>query len=94
VSAGGGGDYGMGTAVVSDADLTDSTDVDLLAAQDRDPLADAFAATLGTAAGFDGSSAAKDVFLNGLVDDEDIAGTCTNLVSATCTITWINLGDD
>ena len=94
VTVGGGGDYGIGTAVVGDADLGDATDVDLLASTSVDPLVTATDAALAAAAGFDGSSTAKNMFLNGLVDDADIAGTCTNLVSGTITVTWVDLGDD
>lgn len=93
VTAGGGGDFGLGTVIVADADLTDATDVDLLASTSTDPLTTPVDAKLAAAAGFDGSSTAKDLCINQLVDDADIAGTVTNKLFGTITVTWVNLSD-
>ncbi len=93
----GSGDVGLGTAVVADADLGDTTDVDL---GPSTALTDPFVAGVGVAnvalaaaAPFDGTSTAKDAFLNCIIDDADIAGTETALFTGTWTLTWINLGD-
>ena len=93
ISGGAGGDYGIGTVIVAGTSLS-STYVDLGPSTSADPITNAVDVTLSAAVGFDGSATAKDANLNMLIDDADIAGTCTNLVSGTITITWTFLGDD
>jgi len=88
-----GGDWSFGTAIVSDADLTDATDVDLCPITSADPIAGTNSAQLAANAIFDGTTTAKDCNFNMIVDDADISGTVTNTIDATVTIHWINLGD-
>ena len=88
-----GGDYGIGTTIVSDADLGDTTDVDLCPATSIDPIGTAVGAALAASAHFDGTSSAKMVNLNLLIDDADIGGTEIVGMTGTVTLTWINLGD-
>jgi len=88
-----GGDVGCGTAVVSDGDLTDATDIDLCAAIDVDPINGDVHGQLAAAAQFDGTSTAKDMYLNMLIDDADISTSATNTVSGTITLIWSLLGD-
>lgn len=97
ISDTGSGDVGLGTAVVDSADLGGATDVDL---GPSTALTDPFVAGIGSAnvplavsAQFDGTTTAKDAFLNCLIDDADIAGTEEALFSGTWTLTWINLGN-
>ena len=93
----GSGDVGMGTVIVADADLGDSTDVDL---GPSTALTDPFVGGAGAAtvllaapASFDGTSSASTANLNCLIDDADIAATCEALFTGTWTLTWINNGD-
>jgi hypothetical protein len=88
-----GGDYGIGTAIVSDADLGDATDVDLCPSTSIDPIGTAVGAALAASAHFDGTSAAKTVNINLLIDDADIGGTEDVGMTGTVTLTWVNLGD-
>lgn len=88
-----GGNYGIGTAIVSDADLGDATDVDLCPSTRIDPIGTAVGAALAASAHFDGTSAAKTVNLNLLIDDADIDATELVGMVGTVTITWVNLGD-
>lgn len=97
------GDFGLGTAAAAgDATLT-LTEDDIL------PTTAVAAGTsdkIGVAKGvstanehvvFDGSSTAKDLYLNVLVDDgdQDVTGTPTNLIAAgTITLNWIFMGDN
>lgn len=97
IAAAGSGDAGLGTAIVSDSDLGDATDVDL---GPSTALTDPFVAGIGDVdvvlaanAQFDGTATAKDANLNVLVDDADIAGTEEVLFTGTWTLTWINLGN-
>jgi len=95
------GDISIGTATAAnDADLT-STEADIVA-KTATPQAAAGATTgdMVTATAqmaiFDGTAAAKDVFVNVLVDDadHDVNGTACNIIlNGTITITWVNLGD-
>jgi hypothetical protein len=95
------GDISVGTATAAnDADLT-STEADIVA-KTATPQAAAGATTgdMVTATAqmaiFDGTAAAKDVFVNVLVDDadHDVNGTACNIIlNGTITITWVNLGD-
>jgi len=90
------GDFGIGSAVIGDADMGDTTDDNWLTsvALDAPNFGTATDGNHTTDAAVDGSTAAADVFVNMLVDDADIGGTVTNTFDATITITWVNLGDD
>lgn len=87
IVATGSGDYSLGTTATADATLN-STDVDLVAST---ALLDPFVAGVGTGVGgvfvkdteFDGSSTAKDVYLNMIIDDADVedAGSAIVLVT-------------
>ena len=95
------GDFGLGTATAgNDATLT-STEDDILPTT-ATPQASAGATTAnGQSAAaenvvFDGTSTAKDLYLNFLVDDadQDVNGTACNLIAnGTIRVLWINLGD-
>lgn len=93
------GDIGIGSVAPANADSfgTDATDddygtgaaftmTDYAATADISPEA---------AGNFDGTSTAKDVYVNVLVDAADIDDDATTEVevSGTVTLTWINLGD-
>ncbi len=88
-----GGDIGLGTVIVADADLGDSTDVDLCAAIDLDPIGTAVGGELAASAQFDGTSTAKTLNVNVLIDDADIGATEAIGVDGTITISWVSLGD-
>jgi len=90
-------DLGVGTAAVSDADLTDGTDIDLCAAIAVDPyhltLTNAFEGELAAAAQFDGTATAKDMYVNILVDAGDFSSSVTGTVNGTIFVTYSILGD-
>lgn len=93
------GDIGIGSVAPANADAlgTDATDDDYGTATAF--TMDAYAASVSippeSAANFNGTATAKDVYVNALVDAADIDDdTATNLlVSGTVTLTWVNLGD-
>jgi len=87
-----GGDFAFGTAVGSAGSLSGAM-VDLCPSTSIDPLTNVVSVALSASAQFDGTSTAKDVYVNMTVDDADIASAATNTVDATVTINWINLGD-
>ena len=96
------GDIALGTVTATnDADLT-STEADIIP-KTATPQAAAGATTgdcVSTAtehAILDGTSTAKDLFVNLLVDDADhnVAGTACNLIlNGTITVNWIFMGDN
>ena len=100
IAATGSGDYSMGTTGTTDATL-DSTDVDLLASTAMaDPFVagvstDTAGAALAAVAYLDGTTTAKDVYLNAIVDDIDVSNAATDTVTFTgrIVLTWTNLGD-
>lgn len=95
IAAGHGGDVALGTTGTSDSTL-DGTDVDLLPSTSIDPISDGIAgAALAAAAQFDGTTTAKDCYLNMIIDDADVADGASDvlLISGTITIHWIFLGD-
>lgn len=98
IVATGSGDFSLGTTGTSDATL-DGTDVDLLPSTAMtDPFVDGVGVgtgALAASAQFDGTSTAKDVYLNMIIDDADVDDAASDdvLVTGTVTITWINLGD-
>jgi hypothetical protein len=98
IDAGGSGDMSLGTVVANDATL-DSTHVDLMPSTAMtDPFVlgvGACKGALAASAQIDGTTTAKDVFVNIIVDDTDVADGASDVVKLTGTITisWINLGD-
>jgi len=88
-----GGDYGLGTTAAVAAGGLAGTEVDLCPSTSIDPLTNIVSAALAASAQFDGTTTAKDMYVNIEVDDADIASACTNTVDATIEIYWLNLGD-
>lgn len=97
------GDFGLGTAAAAaDASLTNTED-DILpttavaaGAKDKIGVADGVS-TASEHVIFDGTTTAKDLYLNVLVDDvdQDVTSTPTNLVAAgTIVLNWIYMGDN
>lgn len=93
------GDMGIGTVAPANADAfgTDATDDDIAtgATITMSTFADTVTLTPEAALNHDGTSTAKDVFVNMLIDAADIDDDTTSEVevSGTVTLTWINLGD-
>jgi len=87
-----GGDFAFGTAVVTDGSMS-GTMVDFCPSTSIDPITNVTDAALAASAQFDGTSTAKDLYVNLTIDDGDISATATNTVDATVTIHWIKLGD-
>ncbi len=87
-----GGDFGIGTAIVADADLGDATDVDLCPSTSIDPIGTAATGVLAASATFDGTSTAKTLNVNLLIDDADIGGTEALGIDGTITINWSTAG--
>ena len=69
------------------------TDVDLIPKTGVDPLQTAVGAHLAATVLYDGHTTALPVFMSWMVDDADVAASSTNAVTATLTITYVNLGD-
>jgi len=88
-----GGDIAFGTAVPGIDGVLNGTAVDLCPATSVDPITNAVSSALATSAQFDGTTTAKDIYFNMLVDDGDVSATHTNTVAGTFTIHWVNLGD-
>ena len=91
-SATDGGDFSFGTAAAAGADL-ETTAIDLCPKTSIDPIVTATSAALAASAQFDGTTTAKDVYANFLVDANDITNNASLTFDATVTITWMNLGD-
>jgi hypothetical protein len=93
------GDVGLGTVAPANADAlgTDATDDDFATATAFTLSAHAGAVDLPpeAAANFDGTSTAKNLFLNALVDAADFDNDAADdmLFSGTITVCWMNLGD-
>jgi hypothetical protein len=97
------GDFGLGTAAAAgDATLTNTEDDILPTTAVAAGTSDKIGVAKGVSTAsehvvFDGSSTAKDLYLNVLVDDgdQDVTGTPTNLIAAgTITLNWIFMGDN
>ncbi len=96
------GDVGIGTAACDDAaDALATTEQDIIpttaiaALTTKVGKIDAISTATQLAAGvWDGTSSAKDIYLNILIDD-DVAhdATAGSTVTGTLTLTWINFGD-
>ncbi len=88
----------IGTAAVSTADATlTTTEADMIPSTDATLTAGAGAAkgktlTAGVVV-FDGTTTAKDAYLNFAVPDAGSTGNDTLIVSGTITLVWSNLGD-
>ena len=99
LNAGSTGAIALGTATASNVSLT-GTMVDLLpstaftSSSTINVAGTAVSAALAAAAQFDGTSTAKDVYLNtAYATTTDVDGNATQTISGTVVITWINLGD-
>jgi hypothetical protein len=100
ILANGSGDYSLGTTITLDATLA-TTEVDLLPSSAMlDPFASSVGrSNVGTAlaanVAFDGTSTAKDLNLNVLVDAAAQSDDTTAIVSFTgeILVTWMDLGD-
>jgi len=93
-----GGDFAFGTTVGAGPDLT-STEIDMTDAKVSidtiTNVVDAVSAFDSVAESYwDGTATAVDLYVNVLLDGDDIDATTTNNVDATVKIHWINLGDD
>lgn len=97
IAATGSGDASLGTTATADATLS-STDVDLMAST---ALTDPFVGGVGALAGnfvnptnFDGTGTAKDMHLNVIIDDADVADAASDTITLNGTVefSWINLG--
>lgn len=93
------GALGIGTATASNVSLT-STMVDLLPSTAFttstviDVAGTAVGAALAASAQFDGTSAAKAVFINtAYATTADVDGNANQTLTGNVTITWVNLGD-
>jgi hypothetical protein len=93
------GAMALGTAAASNVSLT-GTMVDLLpstaftSSATINVAGTAVSAALAAAAAFDGTTTAKDVYLNtAFATTTDVDGNATQTISGTITLTWINLGD-
>ncbi len=98
IGAAGSGDASLGTTGTTDATLG-GTDVDLMASA---ALTDPFVSGVGALAGslvkdteFDGSGTAKDMFLNIIIDDADVADLDSSvvLVNGIIEFAWVAYGD-
>ena len=99
INSGAGLDWSLGTVTASSETLA-STMVDILPKVDNpsstviNVAAAATTGALAASAQFDGTSTAKDVFLNvGFPTTTDIDADGTLTITGTITITWIQLGD-
>lgn len=93
------GAISLGTATASNVSLT-GTMVDLLpstaftSSATINVAGTAVSAALAASAQFDGTSTAKDVFLNtAYATTTDVDADATQTISGTVVITWVNLGD-
>ena len=90
-----GGDVAFGTTVPSDGTLT-GADVDIIPSTSIDPISGGITgAALVASAHFDGTTTAKDINVNILIDDADVADGASDvlLVNGVLTVLWVNLGD-
>ena len=97
------GDVALGTATATTGATLTGTEADIMpsvavsaGASDKDGVASAVSvATALTESGarwFDGTSTAKDVFLNFVIDDDATHTAGTAAFTGVITLTWMNLG--
>lgn len=87
-----------GTVVGADDNDLTGTEVDLIPKTTLDTESGAtspldFETALAAAAVFDGTTSAKEVYINVACTDASNSGATTYAITGTMTITWINLGD-
>ena len=87
-----GGDFSLGTALATGTNLA-STGADLCPSTSIDAVTNITDSALASSAQFDGTATAKDVYVNFLVDADDITNSAALTFDATVTITWLKLGD-
>jgi len=87
-----GGDFSVGTALVDGGTLS-STEVDLCPSTSIDPISSTNSSALAASAQFDGTTTAKDIYVNFLIDSNDLTSAASMTFDATVTVTWMNLGD-
>ena len=89
-----GGDFSFGTVTAASNVLT-GTMVDLCPSTSIDTMTNVVNSALSASAQFDGTSTAKDMYLNFGIDQLDHveSSVSTNTVDAVVTITWSDLGD-
>jgi len=91
-------DIAVGSAAVSDDNLTGATDANMVSAIAIDPRnsdtnhLSGFMQTLGQT-NFNGTATALDAYVNMNVDSNDISAVVTGTISGTITFTYSNLGD-
>ena len=90
-----GGDFSFGTAVPGADAVLNDTAADFLASTSIDAITNVVSGALAAAAQFDGTTTAKDLYVNVTIDNGDLTGASTNAITVggTVTINWINLGD-
>lgn len=89
------GDFSLGTAACNAGSLA-STEADLMASTSIAQLANTAGPVLGSSGAvgaLDGTSSAKDLYLNVIFDDADSSGADTIATTGTVTVYWLNLGD-
>lgn len=97
IVATGSGDASLGTTATADATLN-STEVDLMASTAMlDPFVDGVGSLIGNlvkTTEFDGTSSAKDMILNMIIDDADVedAASATVYVTGTIEFLWAIVG--
>ena len=97
------GGVGLGTATATTGTTLTGTEADIMPEVDVaaatakvaaiDSLSVATALTESGARWFDGTSTAKDLYLNLVIDDDASHTAGTGAITGTVTITWLNLGD-
>jgi hypothetical protein len=89
------GDFGFGTTACNAGALA-TTEQDIIPTTALAQFADTTGPIVGAntdIATFNGTSTAKDLYLNVIFDDADCNGTDQLIVTGTATVWWINLGD-
>ncbi len=90
------GDYGIGTAACNAGSLA-TTECDITASTSLAQFANTAGIIQGTgavgSAALDGTTTAKDAYLNIIFDDADSSGADDIAVAGTIILYWINLGD-
>ena len=95
IDAADGGDVAFGTTPPTDGTLT-GTDVDIIPSTSIDPISGGITGVaLAASAQFDGTTTAKDINVNIIIDDADVGDGASDvlLVNGVLTVHWVNLGD-